>query len=459
MTTNDMLVVGLYLIAGMVITLANLAAIWTILGNKKLRNTTNFFITSLSMSYLLTGAAMVPLFVIITFFGNNFNKNTRCNYYLAVTFFNNLTGYCCAYSQLGIAIDRFRAIVTPFKKNFTHYQAQIFVVLIWALSTVAALPTLLILLGRKSERQMLIDSKLYCQFMRVEHLLIISLQISIGCGFPVLACCLLYGIVIARLWSRGKTSVTGVTKKPLVYGNPSKTLDSKTYNGTAKSRSIDDAKVSLVLNNGEDSSVTTYKYYVKGKKFSMVSFAEDTKNPAKSTDNAKPLVKGDLNQKIAFRDMKISFIFEHLHNILIMTDHWLHVGVYLYFNTSFRHAFIATFMTPMFSCCSTIFPKICASHLTKCFTNDDETTEELKRENTIMFNSVSKPSLKLNNDNSFPKLNGQSKTINQASDTTRSSEILGSHVSNNIKNTLIPDTLYLTSNNLTLINYTFSENV
>ncbi|CAK9293991.1 unnamed protein product [Gordionus sp. m RMFG-2023] len=444
---------------------------------------------------------MVPLFVIITFFGNNFNKNTRCNYYLAVTFFNNLTGYCCAYSQLGIAIDRFRAIVTPFKKNFTHYQAQIFVVLIWALSTVAALPTLLILLGRKSERQMLIDSKLYCQFMRVEHLLIISLQISIGCGFPVLACCLLYGIVIARLWSRGKTSVTGVTKKPLVYGNPSKTLDSKTYNGTAKSRSIDDAKVSLVLNNGEDSSVTTYKYYVKGKKFSMVSFAEDTKNPAKSTDNAKPLVKGDLNQstrhnplsstslkrnkraikmvviililyticsipfyimtilEIAFRDMKISFIFEHLHNILIMTDHWLHVGVYLYFNTSFRHAFIATFMTPMFSCCSTIFPKICASHLTKCFTNDDETTEELKRENTIMFNSVSKPSLKLNNDNSFPKLNGQSKTINQASDTTRSSEILGSHVSNNIKNTLIPDTLYLTSNNLTLINYTFSENV
>ncbi|XP_070564534.1 QRFP-like peptide receptor [Ptychodera flava] len=120
-TTNAILIIG-----------GNLLVLVAIFRQQKLRNSaTNHLIASLSLSDIFVGAVFIPVKSAKLFGVEWLVTEFLCDSVLTVswTFLNSTI-----FTLLCIAIDRYRAIVTPMKRQISINQARMMILLAWSLA-------------------------------------------------------------------------------------------------------------------------------------------------------------------------------------------------------------------------------------------------------------------------------------------------------------------------------------
>ncbi|CAK9299800.1 unnamed protein product [Gordionus sp. m RMFG-2023] len=111
-----------YLALSLAILGSNSLLLATLLTQKRLYNATNIFVISLSASDLLVGLIILPLLIVGEFYRQTFPPRKICHLYSVFVMFNCVTAVCSVYSILGIAFERYRVIVQPFKPRLDQGQ-------------------------------------------------------------------------------------------------------------------------------------------------------------------------------------------------------------------------------------------------------------------------------------------------------------------------------------------------
>ncbi|XP_070564529.1 galanin receptor 2a-like [Ptychodera flava] len=128
------LLAGISLGNSFLIVVGNLLVIAAIYRRKHLANSvTNHFIASVSVSDICVGVLFVPIRVLSIFGLDGLSNEFLCDSVMTVSWSSlNST----IFSLLSIAIDRYRAIVTPMKRQISIKQARMMILLTWFASFV-----------------------------------------------------------------------------------------------------------------------------------------------------------------------------------------------------------------------------------------------------------------------------------------------------------------------------------
>ncbi|XP_070564531.1 galanin receptor 2a-like [Ptychodera flava] len=128
------LLAGISLGNSFLIVVGNLLVIAAIYRRKHLANSvTNHFIASVSVSDICVGVLFVPIRVLSIFGIDGLSNEFLCDSVMTVSWSSlNST----IFSLLSIAIDRYRAIVTPMKRQISIKQARMMILLTWLASFV-----------------------------------------------------------------------------------------------------------------------------------------------------------------------------------------------------------------------------------------------------------------------------------------------------------------------------------
>ncbi|XP_077993909.1 QRFP-like peptide receptor [Glandiceps talaboti] len=125
--------VTLYVIFFILIICGNIWVIIAVIREPKLRkSTTNWFIVSLSVSDLLVAFFQVTYQFFFDYYPDSFN-NIHNNIYVCRTFpwIQWVSRCATVFSLVGIAMDRFRAIVQPLKPKINRNQATVIITVAW----------------------------------------------------------------------------------------------------------------------------------------------------------------------------------------------------------------------------------------------------------------------------------------------------------------------------------------
>lgn len=123
-------------------TLGNFLVIISVIINRNMRSTTNFFIASLAAADLVVTASCMPLFYVynvLTWPVWPFGK-AGCK---ILSFLVHMSVMASALSLLSISYDRFLSVFFPMRKFITKNRAKMLVALIWFVSPLLLLPSLL----------------------------------------------------------------------------------------------------------------------------------------------------------------------------------------------------------------------------------------------------------------------------------------------------------------------------
>lgn len=123
-------------------TLGNLLVIISVIINRNMRSTTNFFVASLAAADLVVTASCMPLFYIyyvLTWPDWPFGK-AGC---AILSYLVHMSVMASALSLLSISYDRFLSVFFPMRKFITKNRAKMLVAAIWFVSPLLLLPSLL----------------------------------------------------------------------------------------------------------------------------------------------------------------------------------------------------------------------------------------------------------------------------------------------------------------------------
>lgn len=123
-------------------TLGNLLVIISVIINRNMRSTTNFFVASLAAADLVVTASCMPLFYIynvLTWPDWPFGK-AGCS---ILSYLVHMSVMASALSLLSISYDRFLSVFFPMRKFITKNRAKMLVASIWFVSPLLLLPSLL----------------------------------------------------------------------------------------------------------------------------------------------------------------------------------------------------------------------------------------------------------------------------------------------------------------------------
>ena len=123
-------------------TLGNILVIISVIINRNMRSTTNFFVASLAAADLVVTASCMPLFYIynvITWPDWPFGK-AGCS---ILSYLVHMSVMASALSLLSISYDRFLSVFFPMRKFITKNRAKMLVASIWFVSPLLLLPSLL----------------------------------------------------------------------------------------------------------------------------------------------------------------------------------------------------------------------------------------------------------------------------------------------------------------------------
>ncbi|CAK9293718.1 unnamed protein product [Gordionus sp. m RMFG-2023] len=95
---------------------------------------------------------MLPLYIVAAFYSKYYTLMEKCNIFIIVSFINSVTGVCCAYTNMGISIDRYRSIVqSNVKTKFSRRICLNMIAGIWLISILYSVPELIILITKKNK--------------------------------------------------------------------------------------------------------------------------------------------------------------------------------------------------------------------------------------------------------------------------------------------------------------------
>lgn len=135
-------IVVMYVIVTCLALIGNGCVIYLVLSQRSMRNVTNYFIASLAASDALMALVCIP----ITFVSNVLTTSwpfaawmcTFATYLQIVVVFQN------AYTFMAISMERYIAIMYPFKRRLTVRQCTLVIALTWFMSFCTPLPTAIV---------------------------------------------------------------------------------------------------------------------------------------------------------------------------------------------------------------------------------------------------------------------------------------------------------------------------
>ncbi|XP_077989806.1 neuropeptide FF receptor 2-like [Glandiceps talaboti] len=190
------------------IIVGNVWVIIAVIRQPKLRNSaTNIFIVSLSISDLIIGVVFVPMQTADYAFGRKMTDPYLCFF---TSFLHSAAQCGTSLSLICIAIDRYRAIVTPLKPKMTPQQALIGCGVVWFLCCAFSVQ---VYLNRGIEPHREVCGTINEEadkWMRVEYAIVLYL-------IPLIIIAVLYLIMIKTLWcSKSPSNSSNRNKKKAV---------------------------------------------------------------------------------------------------------------------------------------------------------------------------------------------------------------------------------------------------
>ncbi|XP_070566652.1 QRFP-like peptide receptor [Ptychodera flava] len=178
----------------------NLLVIVAIFRRPKLRNSpTNHLIASLSFADVFVGAVFIP----VRSFGLDWVVSEFVCDFVMTTSWTCLNS--TIFTLMGIAVDRYRAIVTPMKRQVTINQARLMILLAWTASAFYSINYALINGIKTKTVRVAGQNATYiassCSYLLSDHLEVITvLNFTILYILPMLVLIALYGKVIGVLY-------------------------------------------------------------------------------------------------------------------------------------------------------------------------------------------------------------------------------------------------------------------
>ncbi|XP_033108367.1 RYamide receptor-like [Anneissia japonica] len=118
----------------------NAIVCYIILGNKCMRTVTNYFIVNVALSDLLVAVFCVEISYYEAVFQWPFSDDVSCK---LVRFVQSVSVSVSIFTLVAISLDRFFAIIYPFRKKMESIHVIIIIILIWCVSLSLAVPLLL----------------------------------------------------------------------------------------------------------------------------------------------------------------------------------------------------------------------------------------------------------------------------------------------------------------------------
>ncbi|XP_002732145.1 neuropeptide FF receptor 2-like [Saccoglossus kowalevskii] len=200
----------------------NIWVIIAVIRQPKLRKSaTNLFIISLSTADLLMGLFDIPWRFLFEWAGRYFVYLNN-NIYVCWTFawFQWISRCATVNSLVGIAIDRYRAIVQPMKPRITRKQGGIIVAIIWILAIGYGLRKSIIIDMYEYTIQITNVTRTFCMVPLHYHYLKPYFQVMdaiVMYILPLIIIVALYSVMISSLWfSKGPSNASNRNKKKAV---------------------------------------------------------------------------------------------------------------------------------------------------------------------------------------------------------------------------------------------------
>ncbi|XP_002740615.1 neuropeptide FF receptor 2-like [Saccoglossus kowalevskii] len=197
--------IALYCTFFILIVVGNVWVIVAIIRQPKLRKSaTNMFIVSLSLSDILVAVFQIPYLMFFQLIPDVFVA-LNDNIFVCRTFaWMQWTARCVTINSLiGVAIDRFRAIVQPLKPKVTRTQATVIITCIWVISLGYSLrkPILLHMyeytFNNVTQKWCMVPFE-YHDIANKFHLVDFFVMFLL----PLVLLCIMYVIMIKSLWSK-----------------------------------------------------------------------------------------------------------------------------------------------------------------------------------------------------------------------------------------------------------------
>lgn len=131
-----------YILIMMISIIGNGLVCYLVLSSSRMRSVTNFFIVNLSagdmlMTFLCVPFSFVNILILMYWpFGEIMCK--------VVSYWQTVSVFISAYTLVAISIDRYIAIMSPFKPRMSKSTAKVLIIAIWFIACMTAFPTLIV---------------------------------------------------------------------------------------------------------------------------------------------------------------------------------------------------------------------------------------------------------------------------------------------------------------------------
>lgn len=179
--------------------IGNTLIIWFVHKDRRLKNTTNFLVTNMAVSDLISTLFGIPLQIAHI----NFNRrwpvggqigNALCK---MTPFAGEVSATVSFYSCVFIAIDRYNAVANPLRP--LQLKIRYILVVMWILSCLLKSPYLYFfsILKQHEFNYCLTLSKVFSKFVKFRNA-----SLSISAGFPAITVTIIYVLIVYKLYTR-----------------------------------------------------------------------------------------------------------------------------------------------------------------------------------------------------------------------------------------------------------------
>lgn len=200
---------GVYILMGILVILTNICVITAVTINRKLHQPVNYYVSSISAANFLMSFACAPM-IALMFHGASITEELICNLRIVQQLSGDIVLFHSIYTMVVIALDRYRAVIQPEKRQYSRKQCMHIILLLWFSSILYGAPTAALLIYRKSTTTLIEEPNFYCYYTMVEIVTKYYVDLLIGYLVPLLLTAVLYGRIIRKLNVNRRTSLVKI---------------------------------------------------------------------------------------------------------------------------------------------------------------------------------------------------------------------------------------------------------
>lgn len=225
-------IIVLYVLVIALALLGNGCVIYLVLSQRHMRSVTNYFIASLATSDALMALVCIP----ITFIANVLVDSWPFPAWMCpfATYFQIVIVFQNAYTLMAISLERYIAVMYPFKRRLTMCQCYLVIALTWFMSFGTPLPTAVVsrLVEWPTEDPNVTQSRCYENWPSEEQLFTYSMTIMVLQYFvPLAVLTYTYIRIVIVVWLKDTPphgQMGGSTRQVLQHRESSAAFDART---------------------------------------------------------------------------------------------------------------------------------------------------------------------------------------------------------------------------------------